>query len=80
VIPVGAEILRPHRPMEPLIVAQSKAGKCSDRLNSPLPQPFCVKIEFSSSEFSPRGRANGGLSLAYNPLTHRGLLWPSPPS
>jgi hypothetical protein len=66
--------------MEPLIVAQSKAGKCSDRLNSQLPQPFCVKIEFSSSEFSPRRRANGGLSLAYNPLTHRGLLWPGPPS
>src|SRR6202011_24176 len=66
--------------MEPLIVAQSEAGKCSDLLNSRVLRLFCVRIEFSFSEFPPRGRATGGLSIAYNPLTHRGLLWPSPPS
>jgi hypothetical protein len=39
--------------MEPLTVAQSKAGKCSDRLNSRVLQPFCVKIEFSFPNFRP---------------------------
>jgi hypothetical protein len=66
-IPAGAEILRPHRPMEPLIVAQSKAGKCSDRLDSPLPQPFCVKIEFSFPNFRPEVAQTAVFPL---PTTH----------
>jgi hypothetical protein len=49
--------------MEPLIVAQSERGKCSDRLNSPLLQQFCVRFEFSFSEFPPPVGASGGIAI-----------------
>jgi hypothetical protein len=53
--------------MEPLIVAQSKAGKCSDGLNSQVLQLFCVKIEFSFSEFRPEVAQTAVFPL---PTTH----------
>src|SRR6266700_3866102 len=47
---------------------------------SQLPQAFCEIFESRFTEFSPSASANGGVSVACNPLTPRGLLWPSPPS
>src|SRR5882757_1898851 len=47
---------------------------------SQLPQAFCEIFESRFTEFSPPASANGGVSVACNPLTPRGLLWPSPPS
>src|SRR5216683_2666613 len=47
---------------------------------SQLPQAFCEIFESRFTEFSPSASANGGVSVACNPLTPRGFLWPSPPS
>src|SRR6266702_2496247 len=47
---------------------------------SQLPQAFCEIFESRFTEFSPSASANGGVSVACNPLTPRGLSWPSPPS